>query len=146
MYLTFLSNLKDAVGSKQLNHGHRSNPRRMRRIIVEDPGWNLNPVPLLTELCVSHILKNFQENPILDSVPEKYRTKVLEGLTDELPLSLTIALIHDDDYWKRCAQKRFTNCTVSDHGHSWKRLYFERYTAGKKLTVCRSGDSNPLCP
>ena len=41
----------------------RSNPaadnRNMRRIIAEDPDWSLATVPLLTELCVSHVVNNF---------------------------------------------------------------------------------------
>ena len=41
----------------------KSNPaadnRNMRRIIAEDPEWSLATVPLLTELCVTHIVNNF---------------------------------------------------------------------------------------
>lgn len=37
-----------------------TNVRRMRRIISEDPEWSLAIVPLLTELCIQHIVKNFQ--------------------------------------------------------------------------------------
>lgn len=33
--------------------------RRMRRIIAEDPEWSLAIVPLLTELCIQHIVQNF---------------------------------------------------------------------------------------
>lgn len=36
--------------------------RAMRRIIAEDPEWSLATVPLLTELCVSHIVTNFAGN------------------------------------------------------------------------------------
>ena len=41
----------------------KSNPaadnRNMRRIIAEDPDWSLATVPLLTELCATHIVTNF---------------------------------------------------------------------------------------
>ena len=34
--------------------------RNMRRIIAEDPDWSLATVPLLVELCVKHIVQNFE--------------------------------------------------------------------------------------
>ena len=34
--------------------------RNMRRIIAEDPDWSLATVPLLVELCVKHIVNNFE--------------------------------------------------------------------------------------
>lgn len=40
-----------------------ANPRRMRRIIAEDPEWSLAIVPQLTELCIQHIINNFESKP-----------------------------------------------------------------------------------
>ncbi|MGH0153024.1 UNVERIFIED_CONTAM: hypothetical protein FKN15_046542 [Acipenser sinensis] len=37
-----------------------SDPRKMRRIIAEDPEWSLAIIPLLRDLCLQHIVKNFQ--------------------------------------------------------------------------------------
>ena len=34
--------------------------RNMRRIIAEDPEWSLATVPLLVELCISHVVENFE--------------------------------------------------------------------------------------
>lgn len=34
--------------------------RSMRQIIAEDPEWSLATVPLLTELCIRHVVDNFQ--------------------------------------------------------------------------------------
>lgn len=34
--------------------------RNMRRIIAEDPEWSLATVPLLWELCINHIVDNFE--------------------------------------------------------------------------------------
>ena len=34
--------------------------RNMRRIIAEDPDWSLATVPLLVDLCVKHIVENFE--------------------------------------------------------------------------------------
>lgn len=46
-----------------------SNPKSdvylMRRIIAEDAEWSLAIVPLLTELCIQHIVKNFQSESVL---------------------------------------------------------------------------------
>lgn len=45
-----------------------SNPKNdvylMRRIIAEDAEWSLAIVPLLTELCIQHIVKNFQSESV----------------------------------------------------------------------------------
>ena len=47
--------------------------RNMRRIIAEDPEWSLATVPMLAELCVKHIVDNFEskcsflkKNPFMD--------------------------------------------------------------------------------
>ena len=34
--------------------------RNMRRIIAEDPEWSLATVPLLVELCLKHIVADFE--------------------------------------------------------------------------------------
>ena len=34
--------------------------RNMRRIIAEDTEWSLMTVPLLWELCINHIVANFE--------------------------------------------------------------------------------------
>ena len=45
-----------------------ADPRRMRRIIAEDPEWTLATVPLLSELTMENIITNFPQNPILKDV------------------------------------------------------------------------------
>lgn len=42
-----------------------SNVHLMRRIIAEDAEWSLAIVPLLTDLCIQHIVKNFQSKSVL---------------------------------------------------------------------------------
>lgn len=37
-----------------------ADPRKMRRIIAEDPEWSLAVVPLLSNLCLQHIVKCFE--------------------------------------------------------------------------------------
>ena len=48
----------------------------------------------------------------------------------DLPLSITAGLIEDEMFWKRSSMARFLNCDVSQHGHSWKQLFFERNLQG----------------
>jgi hypothetical protein len=50
------------------------NPRRMRRIIVEDPEWNRIPVPSLLELCLK-MVKSKKGGRIRESVDAAQRPK-----------------------------------------------------------------------
>ncbi|XP_034283941.1 dynein regulatory complex subunit 5 [Pantherophis guttatus] len=104
-----------------------ANPRRMRRLIAEDPEWNLAIVPQLTELCIQHIINNFENNPILERLLPDHQKKVLEKISTSLPLTVTANLISDEGYWKRCCTGRWTVCDVSAYGDSWKRMFFERH-------------------
>uniref|UniRef100_A0A3B4DTJ6 T-complex-associated-testis-expressed 1 n=1 Tax=Pygocentrus nattereri TaxID=42514 RepID=A0A3B4DTJ6_PYGNA len=104
-----------------------ADPRRMRRIIAEDPEWSLAVVPLLTNLCLQHIVKHFEERPILDELVPDQKAFVLEKLPPSLPLSVTANLISDEGYWKRCCEGRWGVSDVSEYSHSWKRMFFERH-------------------
>lgn len=53
--------------SRGPNYG--ANMHLMRRIIAEDAEWSLAIVPLLTDLCIRHIVKNFRS----ESVPARSR-------------------------------------------------------------------------
>ncbi|XP_073484828.1 dynein regulatory complex subunit 5 [Aquarana catesbeiana] len=101
--------------------------RKMRRIITEDYSWSLAIVPLLTDLCLQHIVKNFEYKPILDKLLPKHRVKVLDALSTSLPLQVTANLISYEEYWRRCCVERWPVCDVSRYGSSWKRLFFERH-------------------
>lgn len=100
--------------------------RQMRRIIAEDPEWNLATVPLLTELCLQHIVKNFGDNPVLNELLPRHKGKLLENLSASLPLRVTAGLVEDEGYWKKACKARWSICDVSVFGSSWKRMYFER--------------------
>ena len=82
--------------------------------------------PPLSELCIRVIAKNFEEKPTLRGIPARYLSRVTELLPTTLPLEVTGPGIDDEGYWKRCATATWENCQISDHGSSWKRLYFER--------------------
>ncbi|XP_036909816.1 dynein regulatory complex subunit 5 isoform X2 [Sturnira hondurensis] len=112
------------VKSKGLNSG--ALVRQMRRIIAEDAEWSLATVPLLTELCIQHIVKNFKNNPILKKLPPQHQQKVLNLLSPDLPLAVTANLIDDESYWHRRCVQRWPVCHLDSHG-SWKRVFFERH-------------------
>ncbi|KAM9233620.1 dynein regulatory complex subunit 5 [Dugong dugon] len=112
------------IKSKGLN---TSNVRRMRRIIAEDAEWSLAIVPLLSELCIQHIVKNFQNNPILTQLLPEDQRKILDHLSPDLPLTVTANLIENENYWRRCCTQRWPVCHVARHGSSWKRMFFERH-------------------
>ncbi|CAM2111342.1 unnamed protein product [Caretta caretta] len=104
-----------------------ANPRRMRRIIAEDPEWSLAIVPQLSELCLQHIVSNFEKNPVVDYLRPEHQRKVLDRISTGLPLTVTANLISDEGYWKRCCTERWAVCDVSRYGGSWKRMFFERH-------------------
>uniref|UniRef100_A0A8C5MX89 T-complex-associated-testis-expressed 1 n=1 Tax=Leptobrachium leishanense TaxID=445787 RepID=A0A8C5MX89_9ANUR len=104
-----------------------SDPRKMRRIITEDLTWSLAMVPSLSELCLQHVVGNFEQNPILDKLLPKHTVKVLEQISTLLPLKITANLIHQENYWRRCCARRWATGDISHYGGSWKRLYFERH-------------------
>uniref|UniRef100_A0A8C9P0N1 T-complex-associated-testis-expressed 1 n=1 Tax=Spermophilus dauricus TaxID=99837 RepID=A0A8C9P0N1_SPEDA len=85
-----------------------TNVRHMRRIIAEDAEWSLAIVPLLTELCIQHIIKNFEKNPILKQL---HQQKVLNHLSPDLLLAVT----------------RWLALHVAKQGSSWKHKFFERH-------------------
>jgi len=103
-----------------------ADPRQMRRIIAEDPEWNLATVPLLTELCLQSVVDKFETNPILSELLPKHKAKVLENLSTKLPLSVTANLVEDNCYWEKCCKARWNVCDVSLYDNNWKQMYFER--------------------
>ncbi|KAG8511962.1 Dynein regulatory complex subunit 5 [Galemys pyrenaicus] len=120
-----LSGLQSQATPKAPNSSAKT--RWMRRIIAEDEEWSLAIVPLLSELCIQHIVKNFQNNPLLKQLLPKHQQKVLNLLSPDLPLVVTANLIEDENYWRRCCMKRWQVCHVAMHGNSWKRMFFERH-------------------
>lgn len=81
----------------------------------------------LAQMCVQVIAANFKRTPTLRGIPPRYINAVTELLPISLPLEQTASLINDEEYWQRCARARWDQCQISDHGSSWKRLFFERH-------------------
>ncbi|NWW61914.1 DRC5 protein, partial [Ifrita kowaldi] len=98
-----------------------------RRCITEDPSWSLVTVPHLTELCIQHIVHNFEKNPILNYLLPEHQRKVVDRLSTNLPLTVTANIVSHEDYWKRCCIERWQVCDISSYGDSWKRMFFERH-------------------
>ncbi|NXB21619.1 DRC5 protein, partial [Rhagologus leucostigma] len=98
-----------------------------RRCITEDPSWCLVTVPHLTELCLQHIVHNFERNPILNYLLPEHQRKVVDRLSTSLPLTVTANIVSHEEYWKRCCIERWQVCDISNYGDSWKRMFFERH-------------------
>tara|TARA_B100000524_G_scaffold178694_1_gene91967 strand:+ start:717 stop:1934 length:1218 start_codon:yes stop_codon:yes gene_type:complete len=86
-----------------------------------------NCVDTLSELCLSVVAANFNDHPKFPGIPTHLLSRVTELLPTTLPLAMTAPNIDDDGYWKRSALSRWESCQISQHGSSWKRLYFERH-------------------
>nr|XP_002132102.1 dynein regulatory complex subunit 5-like [Ciona intestinalis] len=107
--------------------GSNLDPKKMRRIIAEDPDWSLNIVPLLKDLALNHIINNFSNNPILKGLHPKDKIKVLDRIDTKIPLTVTSHLVEDEGYWKRCCKAKWAVCDVSIYDGSWKQMFFERH-------------------
>ncbi|NWX27767.1 DRC5 protein, partial [Notiomystis cincta] len=98
-----------------------------RRCNTEDPSWSLITVPHLTELCLQHIVRNFEKNPILNYLLPEHQRKVANRLSTSLPLTVTANIVSHEAYWKRRCMERWQVCDVSNYGGSWKRMFLERH-------------------
>ena len=65
-------------------------------------------------------------HPLLLELHPVDQEKVLSRLPTSIPLNITAPLIKDKDYWRRCCQSRWDLCDISEHGNSWKTMFFER--------------------
>ena len=83
----------------------------------------------LKDLCVEVVAKEFRNRPTFGKLSKQYIEKVVSLLDIELPLDIVGQLISDENYWRRRSTKRWRNLEVSQHGGSWKQLYFERNLA-----------------
>jgi hypothetical protein len=120
---------KESAGEEPNQYFHENpaaDPRKLRRIIAEDPEWNLMTVPLLTELCVNTIVKFFATHPRHDELLEKYKKRVLKKLPTSLPLRIASNLIESEEYWERCCKAKYKAGDVTKYDRSWKRMFFER--------------------
>ena len=64
----------------------------------------------------------------LEKVDPKFATAITSQLSADLDVTVTAPFVNDENYWKRvCTEgRKWTNCLISEHGMSWKQLFFER--------------------
>lgn len=83
----------------------------------------------LTLFALDAVAQNFHLFPNLEGLDPKFVT----AITSKLPLDLDVLVsgphVNDEHYWKRvCLEgQAWENCQISEHGMSWKQLFFERY-------------------
>ncbi|KAL9657787.1 hypothetical protein ABK040_013125 [Willaertia magna] len=65
-------------------------------------------VPPLVELCARKIAKNFSKKLNFDGVPPELKHIISKKLSVKLPLQISVPLIDDDDYWKKCCFMRWS--------------------------------------
>lgn len=98
----------------------------MRRILAEDPEWNVPSVPSLVDTCLQSIVKHFRDHPILEKLPERFKQSAIDKLSVDLPLSLTVNMLADDGYWKRCFVQKFGLDAAPSLKRPWKRMFVEK--------------------
>ncbi|KDR15318.1 T-complex-associated testis-expressed protein 1 [Zootermopsis nevadensis] len=99
-----------------------------RTLRSEDVTWDKNIPSTLVTLCVQSLVSNFKDKQALQLLPDEDRCLLLETLPIDLPLIITVPLLEDGIYWKRCSQIRWQSLNdVRDYEGSWKRLYLERH-------------------
>lgn len=67
--------------------------------------------------------------PSLEGLPPHFVRAITELLALDLEIEVAGAYIHDESYWRRRSLETtdWINCQISEHGQSWKQLFFERY-------------------
>ncbi|KAH7298575.1 hypothetical protein KP509_25G050000 [Ceratopteris richardii] len=81
--------------------------------------------PSLVELCVPILSKQPDILTLLASLPPAICSQVISKLPLDLPLLPCSQFIHDEEYWKKRALLKWKKCDTSNHGRSWKQLFFE---------------------
>lgn len=96
---------------------------------AERAAMEMNPAhESLRSKCVKTIARNFRNKPSLDGIAPEFLPYIAAQLPTDLPIELTAPLIHDENYWSRCAteERGWKNCSVAEHGQTWKQLFFEK--------------------
>ncbi|RZC32807.1 NLRC3-like [Asbolus verrucosus] len=77
--------------------------------------WDKNIPKNLQEICLEAIAQNWEANPVLDEITLTIdRCLLLNILSTNLPLKLTVPKISDDIYWKRCYLDRWPKLLPQD--------------------------------
>ncbi|TRY67387.1 hypothetical protein TCAL_06440 [Tigriopus californicus] len=88
-------------------------------ICAEDPHWDSNPVPRLSELSVFTLARFFTRKPkVVKFLKGSDRALYLDLLSTDEPLTVTAEHIDDEAYWKKCCKEKL------------RHLYLERHLEG----------------
>lgn len=88
--------------------------------------FNDNHLFAMLPIYNNHPVFIVDNSSILNNLLVKHKTRVLEKISTDIPLSITANLVEDEGYWKRCCTARWDICDVAAFGASWKQMYFER--------------------
>ncbi|KAJ1527474.1 hypothetical protein ONE63_007447 [Megalurothrips usitatus] len=99
-----------------------------RRLKAESAQWDGSTAPSLKQLAVQALGHSLSNRTRLEALPAEDFQRLLETLSTEVPLELSVPLVPDGVYWKRLAAISWpsTNNVVAEHGGSWRRLVLER--------------------
>ena len=55
--------------------------------------------------------------------------EITQNLSVDLDANIAAEFVFDENYWKRRCVEQFLqrNCHISEHGLTWKQLFFETY-------------------
>jgi len=83
----------------------------------------------LSEKCKRIVVANFATFPVHENIPAKHIREITQNLPVDLDANIAAEFVFDENYWKRRCIEHFLqrNCQISEHGLTWKQLYFENY-------------------
>eukprot|EP01012_Entosiphon_sulcatum_P022442 TRINITY_DN2739_c1_g1_i1.p1 TRINITY_DN2739_c1_g1~~TRINITY_DN2739_c1_g1_i1.p1 ORF type:complete len:431 (+),score=63.37 TRINITY_DN2739_c1_g1_i1:25-1293(+) len=87
--------------------------------------------PSLVEICARTIAADFANQPSIDHIDESLQRLVTTFLSPTLPVYVTVPRIQAEDYWKTCAEARWTKGQLGSdvkeraRHDGWKRVYLE---------------------
>ena len=101
-----------------------------RRIIAEDPDWNLILVPSLSDLSLYKILNSPSFSGVLTillSENVKLGKNIFSKLPLTIPLHVSVPFINDQLYWRKKYQLKWNSSRKTNECYTWKQIYLQRY-------------------
>ena len=82
---------------------------------------------------------------LLATHTHRHIREITQNLPVDLDANIAAEFVFDENYWKRRCIEHFLqrNCQISEHGLTWKQLYFENYI--QKVPLLPWNRSNLLC-